>query len=459
MSQPPPTAYTIGGSVTGLYGNGLTLEMNNGSDVPIAANGTFTFPGSLASGASYSVTVAQQPGVPRETCTIAAGGSGTVSKGNIDTVSVNCTTAAFVYVLDPANEIGAYGIAPSTGVPTPVGTFATTTNAYGMVAAPNGGFLYVASRQPDQIATFAIDPSQGGLTAVNSPVATGSAPCCMVASPNGSFIFLVDVGNQSLQTFAVAPTTGVLTLASTLQLQNRGCTPSGVCPGGAELAVTPDSKYVYVLGYDVLNDTTYLTPYAVDPTTGALTAGTAISLNTSQASMAIDPLGRFLYLADSAASGSLPPASATVTTYTIDSTSGALASTSYTTTVASNAAFMEPDSTGNYLYLVSNADYNTADNDVIALAVDQTTGALSQIGAAVPISAEPGAAACDPAGAFLYIANESASNAGSSSNWSDLSSLTISTSGSNAGAVSLAGQGTQFPNQTSIGNTYVAIAE
>ena len=55
----PPT-FTVGGSVTGLAGTGLVLRLD-GADLAIASNGAFSFPGSLADGANYLVTIGSQP--------------------------------------------------------------------------------------------------------------------------------------------------------------------------------------------------------------------------------------------------------------------------------------------------------------------------------------------------------------------------------------------------------------
>ncbi|HEV7136329.1 MAG TPA: NHL repeat-containing protein [Steroidobacteraceae bacterium] len=80
--------YTIGGTITGLSASGLTLD-NNGGDTLTVTSGasTFTFATKLASGASYSVTVASQP--TGETCTPTSN-TGTAS-GNVTSVVIACT--------------------------------------------------------------------------------------------------------------------------------------------------------------------------------------------------------------------------------------------------------------------------------------------------------------------------------------------------------------------------------
>lgn len=85
--------FTIGGSVSGLAGSGLVLRNNGGDDLPISANGSFTFTTPIASGQPYLVTVATQPGAPAQTCTV-ANGSGTVNAA-VTNVAITCATDAF----------------------------------------------------------------------------------------------------------------------------------------------------------------------------------------------------------------------------------------------------------------------------------------------------------------------------------------------------------------------------
>jgi hypothetical protein len=82
--------YTVGGMVSGLAGSGLALKLNGSADLPIGANGAFTFPGALASGAAYAVTIGAQPSAPSQECTI-SGGSGQIASANVTSVVVTCS--------------------------------------------------------------------------------------------------------------------------------------------------------------------------------------------------------------------------------------------------------------------------------------------------------------------------------------------------------------------------------
>ena len=85
--------FTIGGNVTGLTGTGLVLQDNGGDNLPVTANGSFTFATSIASGKTYLVTVLTQPTNPGQTCTVTPSTATTVT-ANVTTVAATCTTNA-----------------------------------------------------------------------------------------------------------------------------------------------------------------------------------------------------------------------------------------------------------------------------------------------------------------------------------------------------------------------------
>jgi hypothetical protein len=83
--------YTVGGSVGGLTGSGLVLSLNSGAQtLNVSANGSFTFPTAINSGANYAVTVQTQPNTPAQTCGI-TNGTGVVSSANVTNVGVTCS--------------------------------------------------------------------------------------------------------------------------------------------------------------------------------------------------------------------------------------------------------------------------------------------------------------------------------------------------------------------------------
>src|SRR5947207_3395568 len=91
-------SYTVGGTVVGLAGSGLNLQLNGGSTLAVISSGPFVFSSGLNSGAPYSVTVAAQPSSPSQTCVVTRG-SGTVGSTGVTDVAVTCTPTPFTALL------------------------------------------------------------------------------------------------------------------------------------------------------------------------------------------------------------------------------------------------------------------------------------------------------------------------------------------------------------------------
>ena len=87
-------SYTVGGTVSGLNGTGLTLQNNGGDNLLIGADGAFQFSSEISSGELYAVTVLTQPSNLSQTCSVSSG-SGTVSNANISNIQVTCVTNSY----------------------------------------------------------------------------------------------------------------------------------------------------------------------------------------------------------------------------------------------------------------------------------------------------------------------------------------------------------------------------
>ena len=86
------STFTIGGTISGLSGTGLVLQNNGGNNLPINANGSFTFSTQVVSGSAYNVTLLTQPSNPAQTC-VATNASGTAT-ANVTNVTVSCAFTA-----------------------------------------------------------------------------------------------------------------------------------------------------------------------------------------------------------------------------------------------------------------------------------------------------------------------------------------------------------------------------
>ena len=82
------TTYQVSGTVTGLAGE-LILELNDGIDLSVTENGTFTFSTYFQNSASYAVTIEKHP--DEQTCRI-YNASGIVNGATVSDINVACTT-------------------------------------------------------------------------------------------------------------------------------------------------------------------------------------------------------------------------------------------------------------------------------------------------------------------------------------------------------------------------------
>ena len=87
--MPGGDLYYVSGEVSGLNGGGLELQLNGGSPLAITADGAFDFPAPLLDGHAYEVTVASQPTMPYQACTV-SNGSGTIDEADVTDVQVDC---------------------------------------------------------------------------------------------------------------------------------------------------------------------------------------------------------------------------------------------------------------------------------------------------------------------------------------------------------------------------------
>lgn len=96
-NPPPPTStptFSVGGSLSGLSGGTVVLQLNGGEELSVQAAGSFVFTTKVRTGAGYSVVVKLQPTLPPQTCVVDKG-VGTMASANIADVKVTC--AAMTY--------------------------------------------------------------------------------------------------------------------------------------------------------------------------------------------------------------------------------------------------------------------------------------------------------------------------------------------------------------------------
>ncbi|WP_457631877.1 hypothetical protein [Oceanithermus desulfurans] len=128
---------SVGGSVLGLKGT-LTLQNNGADDLVITADGPFTFATKVADGGAYDVTIKQAP--TSQNCTL-AGGSGTVSGFDVNSVFVACDDKAWYRPMGLSDYLSV------TGDDSFVPRLALNTAGDALVVWLQGGRIYKAESQ------------------------------------------------------------------------------------------------------------------------------------------------------------------------------------------------------------------------------------------------------------------------------------------------------------------------
>jgi hypothetical protein len=77
----------VGGTISGLTGNGLVIANGNDTTSPAPGATAFTLPTKLASAASFNVTVTTQP--EGQTCAV-SNGTGVILTSSVSNVVIAC---------------------------------------------------------------------------------------------------------------------------------------------------------------------------------------------------------------------------------------------------------------------------------------------------------------------------------------------------------------------------------
>lgn len=237
----------------------------------------------------------------------------------------------FLYGADGAG-ITEYRIDAATGALTP-GPRITSLGVTSLSPSPDGRFLFAASIFPGDVAGYTVDAATGNFDSVpGSPFglpALTQEPLGIGSDPSGRLLFVTNLlFNNSftagrLAVYSIDTGTGSI-----------AAVPGSPFPTGNEpvsLAVHPSGKFVYVPNESPGVATGTVSAFQVDVVTGTLasTSNSPFPAGRSPAAIAIDPSGRFAYVPNLgvcsfSAAISTGPCSASISTYTIDTTTGLL---------------------------------------------------------------------------------------------------------------------------------------
>jgi YVTN family beta-propeller protein len=327
----------------------------------------------------------------------------TITAGGVSPQSIAVDrTGKFAYVANEGcgdstfGNVSMYTIDSSTGALASIGPPVASNDEGGhsVTVDPFGKFAYVANwgegDTAGSISAYSIDATTGGLThtgTINGACPGLCGPYSVAVDPSGKFVYVANEAGfvpTNVSIFTINATTGALT-------------STGTIAGGRSISVTVDpiGRFAYVTtSSEPPGSTGNVSMYAINATTGALmSVGTSVA-GTDPAAVAVDPLGKFAYVANFGSND--------VSMYTINATTGALESIG-TIAAGTGPSSVAVDSTGKFAYVT-----NSGSNNVSMYTIDALTGALTLTGT-IPAGSAPTSIAI-ASGKFVYVANSASNN-------------------------------------------------
>ncbi|MBL8860439.1 MAG: beta-propeller fold lactonase family protein [Planctomycetes bacterium] len=260
-------------------------------------------------------------------------------------------------------------------------SLAFVTGAAPLAAAPR--LVLCANEDSDDLHAFRVDASTGALTFA-SQAFTDDRPIALAVDARGDWAVVAAAGARTIQSFRAEQNGALTSWGASVPVPG---TPAG-------LAIEPTGRFVYVATRDVAEsgDGLVLT-YALDAVNGELEFVDQRPSGASSCAAAVDPTGEFLYLANA---GNGTPGSATISAFRLDPATGIPAPVG-TTVPAPGIVGLAFHPDGRSVYAVLRG------SDALArYAIDRSNGALSVVPPAAGAGFDPAALAVDPRGRFAW---------------------------------------------------------
>ena len=395
--------FAVEGTVTGLVGKNLVLQLNEGEEIGVTPDGHFAFQKRLISAADYDVTISLQPLDPVQTCTV-VNGSGKATENGVDTITVNCATEyprLAISTNEGTNDLSILTVDAESGQLRYHSSAPSELDPIAFAVHPSGEFAYALNFEnlnSGSVSSFRIE-SDGTLSALpGGAVAAGFFVSDIVINPAGTFayvvnapgirLFSIDAGQlrfvedislpgSVLGMLLFEPTGKTAYLAHGNHLSALSVAPNGrltlvqdIQRGGDILTLELSGQYVYALQGALLSG------YKIGPD-GRLEANGRIMGLAANGPSALDPSGRFLYFISGP----------NVAGAEIDRRSGSPVGTLNTWRVAADdstfLANLTVDPTGRFLFVTEIFGNDEGDARVDTFRVDPDNGELTKISVVV----------------------------------------------------------------------------
>ncbi|WP_213956526.1 beta-propeller fold lactonase family protein [Variovorax sp. dw_954] len=392
-------SFKVKGTVSGLDGVGLKLLNNGVDELTIAANGTFSFATSVASGTGYAVTVKTQPTLVTQNCVV-TNGAANIGSADVTDVNVACTSqkARYAYLTTGANKVVPYAIGVTGQLTLVAGSANTDNGPLSIAVDATGTHGYVSTFSGIDQYNVA---NTGAVSAMSPGKVNGNNVATVLAlDSRGRYVFALNTfdgfPNGTLNAFPVGSSTGAL---GTVVKVSTGLAPLA-------LAAEPSGRFVYVGNFGSFEGKqpdigSRITAYKAD----TLTSIASVAGGDFVTALTADPTGTFVFalIGDidfnsvTSVSSLANIASSSIQAFKIQA-NGSLKSVSTVGIGGKMATSLVAHPAGKFAYVAM------TNGAVRRYSVDTGTGALAALGDTTALSGPVLRVSIDPSGKFLFAA-------------------------------------------------------
>lgn len=267
---------------------------------------------------------------------------------------------------------------------------ATSSNPSFVALTPNRKFLYAVNESANTVSAFAVNPTTGSLTFLNSQPSNGGSPAHVVVDATGKQVIVANYGGGSITMFPIQAN-GQLG-AATAHFQH----PAGSLAHGTTLDASNHFAFVCDKGLNQVRS------YVLDAAAGTLTTNTTLITYLIAGSgprhLTFDPQYRRAYV--------ICELNSTIVGFRYNPTNGTLSPFQTNSTLpagfggANTTAEIAVHPSGKFLY-----GSNRGHNSIVVFTVNAASGNLSLV-QHQPTGMTPRSFAVDPTGAFCLVANQ-----------------------------------------------------
>jgi 6-phosphogluconolactonase (cycloisomerase 2 family) len=211
-----------------------------------------------------------------------ANGTGTLGNSNVTNITVACTTTTHSVGGTITGFTGSGLVLEDNAGDDLAVSPGASTFTFATAVASGSAYAVTVKSQPTAPAQTCT--VTGGTGTVGGAAVTSAALTCIVKA--GRFVYVANNGDTTISAFAIDPTTGALTAISGSPFR------AGTYPFG--IKVNSSATFLYVAN----SGSNSISVYSIDQTTGALTAiaGSPFAADPSPEHLVFDRTGSFLYV-------------------------------------------------------------------------------------------------------------------------------------------------------------------